>query len=146
MVALALVIHSPEVGRGLVAMLAAAARGVSVTCAAGTDAGTAGTSAPEAHRALRAALDAAPDGVVVLIDLNSAALALEMALEQLSPAERERVRVSRGPLLEGALAGAIAASGGAGLEAVLAATQAPIGESKLPDDWPADGRAPTPWR
>ena len=146
MVALVLVVHSTEVASGLAAMAAASAPGVPVTWAAGTDSGVLGTSAPAAARAVRSALDAAPDGAVVLFDVNSAVFALELAFEDLSAADRERVRASRGPLVEGTLAGAIAASGGAGLDEVLAATEAACAQPKLPDDWPADGRPPAPWR
>jgi dihydroxyacetone kinase DhaKLM complex PTS-EIIA-like component DhaM len=91
---------------------------------------------------VRAALADAPDGAVVLLDLGSAALALEMALDDLGPADRVRVRVSRGALLEGAVRAAVEASGGAALAAVLAASEVPPGTDKLPDDWPADGRPP----
>ena len=142
MVALVLVGHSQELLRGLRAMLAQAAPETPVSVAGGTDAGALGTSAPRILRAVRAALADAPDGVVVLLDLGSAALALEMALDDLGPADRVRVRVSRGALLEGAVRAAVEASGGAALAAVLAASEVPPGTDKLPDDWPADGRPP----
>jgi PTS hybrid protein len=103
MVAIVLVGHSPELLRGLRAMLAQAAPAVLVSVAGGTDGGALGTSAPMILAAVRGVLAEAPDGAVVLLDLGSAALALEMALDDLVPADRARVRVSRGALVEGAV-------------------------------------------
>ncbi len=140
MIALVLVAHSPDVARGLAAMVRQSAAQVPVLLAAGTATGTLGTAAPAVEAAIRSALDLAPAGVVVLLDMNSAALAVEMALEELDTERRARVRVSRGPLIEGALAAAVSASGEASLAEVLRASEAP--PAKLPDDWPADGRAP----
>ncbi len=142
MVALVLVGHSPEVLRGLRTLLAQAAPAIRVSVAGGTDAGALGTSAPRILEALREALAAAPDGAVVLLDMGSAALALEMALDDLGPADRDRVRVSRGAILEGAVRAAVDAAGGAALAEVLATSEIPPGTDKLPDDWPADGRPP----
>ena len=142
MVALVLVGHSAELLSGLRAMLSQAAPTVPVGVAGGTDGGALGTSAPIILAAVRAVLAEAPDGAVVLLDLGSAALALEMALGDLGPADRARVRVSRGALVEGAVRAAVEAAGGGSLAAVLAASQMPPGRDKLPDDWPASGAAP----
>jgi len=142
MVALVLVGHSPELLRGLRAMLAQAAPAVLVSVAGGTEGGALGTSAPMILAAMRVVLAEAPDGAVVLLDLGSAALALEMALDDLVPSDRVRVRVSRGALVEGAVRAAVEAAGGAPLTAVLAASEVPPGQDKLPDDWPANGSAP----
>lgn len=141
MVALVLVGHSPELLRALRAMVAQAARAVPVATSGGTAVGNLGTSAPGVRDALRAGLAAAGgDGVVVLFDLGSAALALEMALEELSPAERALVAVSDGPLVEGAVRAAVEAAGGAALGRVLAVADAERSAEKLPPDWPR--RAP----
>jgi dihydroxyacetone kinase DhaKLM complex PTS-EIIA-like component DhaM len=142
MVALVLVGHSPELLRGLRAMLAQAAPAVPVEVAGGTDGGALGTSAPRILHALRSALADSPDGTIVLLDLGSAALALEMALDDLEPSARTRVRVSRGALVEGAVRAAVQAAGGGSLAAVLAASEMSAALDKLPDDWPADGAAP----
>ncbi|PJG85441.1 dihydroxyacetone kinase phosphoryl donor subunit DhaM [Conservatibacter flavescens] len=61
-----------------------------------------------------------PDGVVVMVDLGSAILSAETALELLDPAISERVRISRAPLVEGTIGAVVAASGGDSLEGVLA--------------------------
>jgi dihydroxyacetone kinase DhaKLM complex PTS-EIIA-like component DhaM len=77
MIALALVGHSPELLRGLAAMVAQAAPVVPVVVAGGTASGALGTSSPAIEDALTVALEASGgDGVVVVFDLGSAAMAL----------------------------------------------------------------------
>ena len=60
------------------------------------------------------------DGAVVLMDLGSAVLSAEMALEALPPEKRERVVLCEAPLVEGAIAAAVQARLGSSLEQVLA--------------------------
>ncbi|MEK7325756.1 MAG: dihydroxyacetone kinase phosphoryl donor subunit DhaM, partial [Chloroflexota bacterium] len=60
------------------------------------------------------------DGVLVLMDLGSAVLSAEMALEQLPPERRARVILCEAPLVEGALAAAVQARLGGSLEQVIA--------------------------
>jgi len=50
------------------------------------------------------------DGVVILMDLGSALLSAEMALEFLEPEQRENVYLSAAPLVEGVMAAAVQAS------------------------------------
>ncbi|OLT22693.1 dihydroxyacetone kinase [Pseudonocardia sp. CNS-139] len=66
--------------------------------------------------AIAAALGAADsgDGVVVLMDLGSAVLSAELALDLLDdPDVRDRVLLCPAPLVEGLVAAAVAAGGGA---------------------------------
>src|SRR5436190_13559437 len=58
------------------------------------------------------------DGVLVLMDLGSAVLSAELALDFLPEDLRERVVLSEAPLVEGAVAAAVTAGLGEGLEAV----------------------------
>src|SRR5919198_1610291 len=60
-----------------------------------------------------------PDGVVVLMDLGSALLSAETALEFLSFEQRANVVLCAAPLVEGALAAAVQASIGGDLRQVL---------------------------
>jgi dihydroxyacetone kinase DhaKLM complex PTS-EIIA-like component DhaM len=137
MIALALVGHSDELLRALRVMVAQAAPAVPVTIAGGTTAGSLGTSSPGIQEALAAALRASDgDGVVVLFDLGSASLALEMALEELPDDDRARIAVSDGPLVEGAVRAAVEAAGGASLAQVRAVADAERATPKLPPDWP----------
>ena len=50
------------------------------------------------------------DGVVILMDLGSALLSAELALEFLEPEQREHVHLSAAPLVEGMMAAAVQAS------------------------------------
>lgn len=61
----------------------------------------------------------ADEGVLVLMDLGSALMSAETALEFLEPARRQNVRLCPAPLVEGALAAAVQASVGASLDDVF---------------------------
>ncbi len=136
MVSLVLVGHSPELLRALRAMVAQAAPTVPVATAGGTAIGNLGTSSPGIGDALRAGLAASGgDGVVVLFDLGSAAMALEMALEVLPARDRALVAVSDGPLVEGAIRAAVEAVGGASRDRVRSAADAERMAAKLPPEW-----------
>lgn len=58
------------------------------------------------------------DGVLVLMDLGSAVISGRVALDLLEPERSERVRLSIGPFVEGAMAAAVQASIGMDLAAV----------------------------
>ena len=58
------------------------------------------------------------EGVLVLMDLGSAVISGQVALDLLPPEERARVRLSVGPFVEGAMAAAVQASIGMSLDAV----------------------------
>ena len=133
MVGLVLISHSGTLVDGLRDMVVqVAGQEVAVEIAGGTADGRLGTSAPRIAAALGAALAGSPEGVLVLLDLGSAALSLELALEELDPADRERVRVSEAPLVEGAILAAVQASVGASLVEVEAAAMAAATMTKLP--------------
>jgi PTS hybrid protein len=135
MVGLVLVGHSAEVVAGLAAMVRQAAPGVPVAVAGGLSGGRLGTSAPDVAAALRRVLAASGrDAVVVLLDLGSAALALDIALEELESEDRARVHVTAAPFVEGAIVGAVAAAGGAEADVVVAAAEGAMRMPKLPRD------------
>ena len=130
---LVLISHSGSVAAGLRDMVNQVAGGeVTVAIAGGTEDGRLGTSAPRIAAALRSTLDTGAEGVIVLFDLGSAALSLELALDDLDPGDRDRVRVSEAPLVEGAILAAVQASIGAGLGEVEAAAAAASTMSKIP--------------
>jgi multiphosphoryl transfer protein len=60
------------------------------------------------------------DGVVVLMDLGSAVLSAETALDLLTPEQREHVRLCEAPLVEGTVAASVAARLGSPLAEVTA--------------------------
>ncbi|MCT1458746.1 dihydroxyacetone kinase phosphoryl donor subunit DhaM [Aestuariimicrobium sp. p3-SID1156] len=88
-----------------------------IAVAAGVEDGTAfGTDAMAISEAITE-VDSA-EGVLVLLDLGSAILSAEMALEFLDPEVAERVLLSPAPLVEGVVAAVVTAASGAPLAAV----------------------------
>src|SRR5439155_15475041 len=77
---------------------------------------TVGTDAARIVDALEQAWS--EDGVLVLMDLGSAVLSAEMALEFLDPDRRGKVRLSGAPFVEGAVSAAVAAKLGRPLDEV----------------------------
>jgi dihydroxyacetone kinase phosphotransfer subunit len=133
LVGLVLVSHSRTLVEGLNEMVGqVAGPDVRVALAGGTDDGRLGTSAPRIVAAIREALG--PDGALVLLDLGSAALSLELALEDLEPTERANVTVSDAPLVEGAVLAAVQASIGASLVEVEAAAAGAATMTKMSRD------------
>lgn len=122
-VGIVVVSHSAEVAEATVELVARlanlAADGPRLVAAGGMADGSIGTDATRIGDAMAEA-DAGA-GVVVLADLGSAVLATLTAIEELiGPVLAERVRISRGPLVEGTFVAAVQASAGDGLEGVLA--------------------------
>ena len=121
MVGLVIVSHSAGLAEG-VAELAKGMGGedVPVEVAGGVPAagGTLGTDAALVAEAIERAYS--DEGVLVLMDLGSALLSAEMALELLPPERRERVVLSDAPLVEGAVAAVVAARVGKPLGEVAA--------------------------
>lgn len=116
-VALVLVSHSTTLAEGLADLARQMAPDVLVLPAGGADDGSLGTSAGRIGAAVeRATADGS--GAVVLSDLGSAALTTDMVLELHDPAVAARVRQAHAPFVEGAVAAAVAAQGGADLATV----------------------------
>jgi multiphosphoryl transfer protein len=89
-----------------------------VAIAAGLDETTFGTDAVQVKEAI-AHVDSG-DGVVVLLDLGSAVLSAELALDLLDDDVRQRVVLSPAPLVEGLVAAVVTAAGGATADEVAA--------------------------
>ena len=138
MIHLILVSHHPDIARGIAALAAQmSAAPETIHTAAGIDDpdNPVGT---DAVRIMQTLLEADnPDGILILVDLGSAILSAQTALDLLDdPALAARCRISAAPLVEGTISAAVAASSGADLETVareatqaLAAKQAALGES-----------------
>jgi PTS hybrid protein len=125
-VGLVVVSHSARIAEGTVELAAAmAGPDVRLRAAGGAADGTLGTDAPRIAAAVEEA-DAGA-GVVVLVDIGSAVLAAETALELLSTSIAAdiatRTRISRGPLVEGAVIAAVQASIGEDVASVLRAAE-----------------------
>lgn len=91
---------------------------VAIEIAAGTDDGGLGTDAVAVSTAIATADTG--DGVVVLMDLGSAVMSAETALELLDDDVRARVVLSAAPLVEGLVGAAVVAAGGADRDRVAA--------------------------
>jgi PTS hybrid protein len=119
-VGLVVVSHSRPLAEAAVALARQMLPGreVAIEVAAGTDDGGLGTDAVAVSAAMTAA--DAGDGVVVLMDLGSAVLSAETALELLDDDLRERVLLSSAPLVEGLVGAAVVAAGGADRDRVAA--------------------------
>lgn len=96
--------------------------GPRIEVAAGLSESELGTDAAAIQSAIEAAMD--EQGVVVLMDLGSAIMSAEMAVEMLEEDDAARVRLSWAPLVEGLIGAAVTAAGGADREEV--ATQAEL--------------------
>ncbi len=117
MVSLLIVSHSAQLAAGVKEFAEQVAGGkVQIADAGGAADGSLGTSVDRILERLRQV--ASPDGTLVLVDLGSAVLSVEMAIEALGTG---RVQISDAPLVEGAYLAAIEASVEASLEETAAA-------------------------
>src|SRR5699024_4110565 len=103
-------------------LVAELARDVAVVPVGGTADGRVGTDVERVMRAI-AEVDSGA-GVAVLPDLGSAVLSAETAIELLGGDWGGRALVANGPLVEGAVAAAVAAQTGSDLREVVRAAAA----------------------
>ena len=123
MIGLVLVSHSYALSQGLQEMARQMVHDrVKVAAAGGLDDVTIGTNAERIAEAIRQVYS--PDGVLVLLDLSSALLSTQMAIEMLPVAWQPQIKLSGAPLVEGAMMAAIEASLGHDLEVVNSAAEA----------------------
>lgn len=123
-VGLVLVSHSAGLAEGLADLAAQMAPEVALVAAGGTDDGGIGTSFDRITAALAEADSG--EGAVVLCDLGSAIMTAETAIEFLDEDVRERVVLVDAPLVEGAVAAAVAAATGASLADVASAARSAV--------------------
>lgn len=130
LVGIVAVSHSPRIAAGVVELVREVADpDLSVAGVGGTDDGRLGNDAMAVVEAIER-VDAGA-GVVVVVDIGSAVYATRTALEMLGPEHAERVRLSGGPLVEGALIAVIQASTGADIDEVVAAADGAAHLDKL---------------
>jgi PTS hybrid protein len=132
LVGIVVVSHSAQIAAGT-AELARQMAGDDrrIEAAGGMPDGSLGTDAAAIMAAITAADSGA--GVLVLVDLGSAVLATQTALELLGDEVAAHVRLSGGPLVEGAVVAAVQASVGDDLAAVLAAAEEAASLPKIPE-------------
>ena len=103
-----------------------------------------GTDPMKVYEAIEAVYD--DDGVVVLMDLGSALLSAEMALEFLEPERQANVYLCEAPLVEGTMAAAVQASVGGDVRQVMAEARGALAMkvSQLQPALPAESPAQAP--
>ncbi|MGR0160525.1 dihydroxyacetone kinase phosphoryl donor subunit DhaM [Paenarthrobacter nitroguajacolicus] len=140
-VGIVVVSHSSKIAEGAVELAAQMAPDVDLVAAGGTEDDRIGTSLEKVLAAVEQSLvDSGGDGVVVLTDLGSAVMTAESAMEFAS--DPDAVLLADAPLVEGLVAAAVAAQGGAGVEDVRRAAEsvafgsvpAGVGGPEIPDD------------
>ena len=129
-VGLVVVSHSARIAEGVVELAGQMAATVRIYAAGGTDDGGIGTDATLIAEAIAAADEG--DGVLLLVDLGSAVLSAQLAIDELVDEEvRGRVRIAEAPVVEGAVVAAIQASTGASLDEVDEAARGAATMSKV---------------
>lgn len=122
LVGIVVVSHSRRLADGVVELARQmAGDDLALEAVGGGPDGSLGTDAD----AIAAAIERADRGagVLILADLGSAVLASQTAIELLGGADARSVVISGGPIVEGAVVGAVQASIGQDLDEVLAATE-----------------------
>jgi len=105
-----IVAHSAKLAEGVRELAEQMVRGqVPIFATGGLDEHTLGTNVERIRQTLEMAL-AQADEVLVLMDLGSAVMGAQMAIEMLAPEVRPRIRLSQAPLVEGAIVAAVEAS------------------------------------
>ena len=145
MVGLVIVSHSARLAEGVRELAHQMTQGrVPLAIAGGIDdpENPIGTDAMKVIEAIDAVYS--DDGVVILMDLGSALLSAETALDFLPDERRERVFLSKAPLVEGAMAAAVQAMVGAPVEQVLAEAESAlvVKRDQLGGDWDIATPAP----
>jgi phosphoenolpyruvate-protein phosphotransferase/dihydroxyacetone kinase phosphotransfer subunit len=116
-IGIVVVSHSPALAEAAVSLALEMVHGERprIAVAAGAGGGLTGTDATRVAAAIGEVTS--PDGVLVLVDLGSALMSAELALEFLDEPSPE-VRVTSAPFVEGLLAAVVRAAGGATLDEV----------------------------
>ncbi len=141
MVGLVIVSHSRELATALlnlVRQVATADVPIAIAGGVGENRQEFGTDAIEISESIQAV--ASPDGVLVMMDLGSAILSAQMAVELLPPEMAAQVRFCAAPLVEGCIAAGVQIGLGSNLDAVcreaqqaLLPKQEQIGETVEPE-------------
>ena len=132
MIGLVIVSHSAKLAEGLhelAAQMAGDQVGISQAGGLSDDNEALGTDANKILSAIEEVW--CEDGVLLLMDMGSAVMSAEMALEMLPEQQRQNCLLSNAPLVEGAIVAALHASLGETLQAVNAVAEAVLTVPKL---------------
>ncbi|MEH2159839.1 MAG: phosphoenolpyruvate--protein phosphotransferase [Nostoc sp.] len=120
-IAIVIVSHSKQLALGVRELAAQMVQNqVSIAVAAGIEdpENPLGTDPIQVYEAIASVFS--DDGVLVLMDLGSALLSAEMAIEFLPEAQQQKVYLCEAPLVEGAIAAVVAAAAGRDIHQVMA--------------------------
>ncbi len=120
-IGIVIVSHSKQLALGVRELAAQMVQGqVSIAVAAGIEdpENPLGTDPIQVYEAIASVFS--DDGVLVLMDLGSALLSAEMAIEFLPEAQQQKVYLCEAPLVEGAVAAVVAAGAGKNIHQVMA--------------------------
>lgn len=119
MVGIVIVSHSSKVAEGIRDLaLQMSANPERIVCAGGLEDGSIGTDAMRIMEAIRAADEG--DGVLLFVDLGSAIMSAEAAMELLAETGVEiKAKIADCAILEGAICAAVEAIAGSDLDEVL---------------------------
>jgi dihydroxyacetone kinase phosphotransfer subunit len=119
MVGIVVVSHSAKAAEGICELAGQmAAHGQKIIAAGGIADGSIGTDAFKIQAAIEEANTG--DGVLVMVDLGSAVMSTEFAIEMLAEEIRNQVAIADAPILEGTIAAVVDASIGHPLTSVVA--------------------------
>ncbi|MEH1938883.1 MAG: phosphoenolpyruvate--protein phosphotransferase [Nostoc sp.] len=120
-IGIVIVSHSKQLALGVRELAAQMVQGqVPIAVAAGIEDpdNPLGTDPIQVYEAIASVFS--DDGVLVLMDLGSALLSAEMAIEFLPEAQQQKVHLCEAPLVEGAIAAVVAAAAGGDIHQVMA--------------------------
>lgn len=115
MVGIVIVSHSQKIAEGAKELAHQMAPDARIAAAGGMQNGEIGTDVAKITEAVQSVLS--DDGVVVLVDLGSAIMSSEMAIEMIP--DNEKIVIVDSPIIEGTIFGAIEAAMGSPLEKVV---------------------------
>jgi dihydroxyacetone kinase phosphotransfer subunit len=122
-VSIVIVSHNHLLAEGLKQLAMQISRdSVKIATAGGVDEARMGTNAERIYEAIQEVYT--PEGVLILFDLGSALFSTQVALEMLAPEQRDNVKLSGAPIVEGTMVAVVEASLGHDLETVNAAAEA----------------------
>lgn len=113
MVSLVIVSHSARLAEGIYELVNQMSQGkTKIALAAGIDdiENPIGTDAVAVMNAVESVYDSS--GVLIMVDMGSAILSAEMAVDLLEPEVAKNIRICAAPILEGAISASVAASAG----------------------------------
>lgn len=117
MVGIVIVSHSEKIANGVIDLCSQMSQGkVKIEAAGGTDDGRIGTDATKIMEAIIRADNG--DGVLILVDMGSAVMSTELALDLLDDELKERVVIADAPIVEGSIGAVVQASTGSSLDEV----------------------------